>query len=137
MKIFKKKQIATIYSRCLNLVRRKPAEFVLFKKLRCYGICDYENDVLEIDHRKDMLRTAYHECVHYLYPDWSETQVLYAESRLINNTTILENARFLKHLSIKLYKSALQQSLKMHRKKRAKRSTKNETRNSRSGRKRR
>jgi hypothetical protein len=130
MKILKKKEIAGIYLRCLNLVRRKPPEFVLFKKLRCYGICDYEKDVLEIDHRKDMLRTAYHECVHYLFPEWSETQVLYTESRLINNTTILENARFLKHLSIKLYKSALQQSLKMHRRKRAKRSNKNETRNS-------
>jgi hypothetical protein len=130
MKILKKKEIAGIYLRCLNLVRRKPPEFVLFKKLRCYGICDYEKDVLEIDHRKDMLRTAYHECVHYLFPEWSETQVIYTESRLINNTTILENARFLKHLSIKLYKSALQQSLKMHRRKRAKRSNKNETRNS-------
>lgn len=136
MKILKSKEIAGIYLRCLNLVRRKPSEFVLFKKLRCYGICDYEKDVLEIDHRKDMLRTAYHECVHYLYPGWSETQVIYTESRLINNTTILENARFLKHLSIKLYKSALQQSLKMHRKKRAKRRNKNETRNSRSRRKR-
>jgi hypothetical protein len=70
-------------------------------------MCDYENDVLEIDHRRDILRTAYHECVHYLYPDWSETQVLYAESRLINSLSILDITKFLKYLAIKLYKGEL------------------------------
>jgi hypothetical protein len=32
--------------------------------------------------------------------------VLYAESRVINNVSILENAKFLMHLSAKIYSSA-------------------------------
>lgn len=117
MKKFSKRQLNQIHEKCLNLVRRKPPSFLIFKKLRCYGICDYESDVVEIDHRKDMLRTAYHECVHYLYPDWSETQVLYVESRLINNLSLLDITRFLKYLAIKLYKSELQKSLAKKKKK--------------------
>jgi len=111
-----KKDIGVIYRRCLWLIRQKPPEFVVFKKLGICGWCRYDEDILEIDHRKDLLRTAYHECIHYLYPDWSETKVLYAESRVINNVSIFDNARFLKNLINKIYKSALQQLLSEHRK---------------------
>lgn len=113
MKKLKKYQLNQIHEKCLNLVRRKPPSFFIFKRLGgyYYGWCDYEKDVLEIDHRKDMLRTAYHECVHYLYPDWSETQVLYTESRLINNLSLLDITRFLKYLAIKLYKAELQKNI--------------------------
>jgi len=103
------KHITEVYKKCLNLIRRKPAGFVVFKKLRYYGWCKEAEDILEVDHRKDMLRTAYHECIHYLYPDWSETQVLYAESRVVNNCSILENVKFLKCLSDKVYVSVLRQ----------------------------
>jgi hypothetical protein len=126
----KNKEVMDVYTRCLNLVRRKPAEFLVFKKLRYYGLCDYENEVITIDHRKDMLRTAYHECIHYLYPEWSETAVLYAESRVINTVTVLDNARYLKHLSAKIYKSALSQFLSERRVAAKKRKT-NGTRNTR------
>jgi hypothetical protein len=107
-------------------VRRKPAEFFIFKKLKICGWCLYDEDVVVIDHRKDMLRTAYHELVHYLYPDWSESQVIYAESRIVNGVTILDNARFLKMLSVKTYESAL---IKERRARRKKKKSKNEARN--------
>ncbi|NBO36931.1 hypothetical protein EBU91_05305, partial [bacterium] len=81
---------------------------------------DFNMEVLEFDHRKDFIRTAYHECVHYLYPDWSETKVLHVESRLINAIPTFETARFLKYISIKLYKSELQKTLIKKRKKRKK-----------------
>jgi hypothetical protein len=110
MRKLNKKHITEVYKKCLNLIRRKPPGFVVFKKLRYYGWCKADEDILEVDHRKDMLRTAYHECIHYLYPDWSETMVLYAESRVVNNCTILDNVRFLKHLSDKVYKAVLKQS---------------------------
>jgi hypothetical protein len=58
----------------------------------------------------ELLTTAYHECIHYLFPDWSETQVLYTEKRVINGVTQLENAAFLKHLSFKIYKSEIQRN---------------------------
>jgi len=108
MKKLTKEQLADIHNKCLNLVKRKPPEFFLFKKMRCYqGTCDYNSETLEFDHRKEFIRTAYHECVHYLYPDWSETQVLYTESRLINSLSVLDITKFLKYLAIKLYKGEL------------------------------
>ena len=110
MRKLNKKHITVVYKKCLNLIKRKPPGFVVFKKLRYYGWCKPDEDILEVDPRKDMLRTAYHECIHYLYPDWSETMVLYAESRVINNCTIFDNVRFLKHLSDKVYKSVLSQA---------------------------
>ena len=107
MRKLNKKHITQIYKKCLNLIRRKHDGFVVFKKLRYCGWCKEEEDILEVDLRKDMLRTAYHECIHYLYPDWCETMVLYAESRVINNCSVFENVKFLKHLSDKVYKSLL------------------------------
>jgi hypothetical protein len=118
-----KKDLQSIYNQCLRLVKRKPPEFFLFRKMReCHGICDYEQDVLEFDHRKEFIRTAYHECVHYLYPEWSETQVIYIESRLINNISLLDTTKFLMNLSKKLYKAELSKTL---REKRAKKIKKN------------
>jgi hypothetical protein len=111
-----KKKISLFHTRCLNLVRRKPPEFFIFKKLGCFGMCDYEQDVLLFDHRKSPIRTAYHECLHYLYPEWSETKVLYTESRMINNLSLLEITQFLKYLAIKLYKNELTKKLVKKRK---------------------
>jgi len=128
MKRLTSKDVKHIYDRCLSLVRRKPAEFVVFKKLKICGWCLYDEDNVVIDHRKDMLRTAYHECIHYLFPDWSESQVVYAESRVVNGVSILDNARFLKHLAMKAYKSALQRDLKLRRA-RKKQKYQNEARN--------
>ena len=102
-----KKQLSLYHTRCVNLIRRKPPEFMVFKKLGIYGWCRYEDDVLLVDHRKSPIRTAYHECLHYLYPEWSETKVLRIESRMINKLTMLEIAQFMKYVSIKLYKSEL------------------------------
>ena len=108
-KISKKelKELNLFHIRCLNLVRRKPPEFFVFKKLGCFGWCDYELDMVALDHRKSPIRTAYHECLHYLYPEWSETKVLRVESRMINNLSMLEITNFLKYLAIKLYKGEL------------------------------
>jgi len=121
MEKLSKRDLASIYNQCLRLVKRKPPEFFLFRKMRaCHGICDYEMEILEFDHRKDFLRTAYHECVHYLYPSWSETKVIYTESRLINNISLLDTTRFLRDLSNKLYKAELHKSLMEKRKRKYK-----------------
>ena len=126
MKKLTKRQLIHIHNRCVNLIRRKPPTFFIFKKLGdCDGICDYENDVVKLDHRRDVVRVAYHECVHYLYPDWCETQVLYTESRLINTLSVLEVALFLKYLSEKLYKGELKKIGLEKRKKKKKKIYKN------------
>jgi hypothetical protein len=99
-----------LYTRCLNLARRKPAEFFLFKKMRgAHGYCNWTD--LEFNPSGELLATAYHECIHFLEPDWCETQVRYAESRVINVSTLLDHALFLKYVAAKLYKSELQRHI--------------------------
>ena len=123
-----KSDVRHIYRRCLSLVKCKPPTFFNLRKLRgVHGYCNWTD--LEFDTRGELLATAYHECIHYLFPDWSETMVLYAESRVINNVTLFDNARFLKYLTDKIYKAALKENLALKRKKN--KSKKNETRNTR------
>lgn len=120
-----KKQLSLYHNRCVNLIRRKPPEFLVFKKLGIYGWCVYEDDVLLVDHRKSPIRTAYHECLHYLYPEWSETKVLRVESRMINKLSMLEIAQFMKYVSIKLYKSELSKKIFKTRKANKRKKAKN------------
>jgi len=104
-------KVKKLYDRCLNLVRKKPTGFLLFRKMGSFqgkiihGYCNWTD--LEVNPKGELLVTIYHECVHFLEPDWSETQVIYAESRLINCMSFLDHARFLKYAALKLYKSEL------------------------------
>ena len=124
MKKLTKRQLVQIHNRCINLIRRKPPSFFIFKKMRGFdGSCNWTD--IEIDPRTNLISTAYHECVHYLFPDWSETQVLYAESRLINSLSVLDITFFLKHLAIKLYKGEVQKIISEKRKKKKKKIYKN------------
>jgi hypothetical protein len=104
MKTLQKEELEILYDQCFNLVKRQPAGFIIFKRLKIHGWCIYEDDIIEIDHRKDVISTAYHECIHYLYPDWSEAQVIYAEKKLINNTPIIDTLYFMKQILNKLCK---------------------------------
>jgi hypothetical protein len=106
-----KKKLSLYHTKCVNLIRRKPPDFLVFKKLGIYGWCIYEDDLILVDHRKSPIRTAYHECLHYLYPEWSETKVLRVESRMINKLSMLEIAQFMKYVSIKLYKNELSKKI--------------------------
>jgi hypothetical protein len=107
MKIMNKKEIQKIHEKCLKLVKNKPASFFNLKKMKTYvGSCNWTD--IELDHRRDLLSTAYHECVHYLYPSYSETMVKYIERRIVNTCDFLDISYFLKLLSNKLYRSELQ-----------------------------
>lgn len=56
----------------------------MLKKLKgVHGYCDWDDGIL-LDYRKDLIPTIVHECIHYIEPNWSEAQVMYAESRVIN-----------------------------------------------------
>lgn len=102
-----KKKVLALYKRCLSVVKRKPPEFFSIRRLRgAMGYCSWDD--IELGFKSELLGTAYHEIVHLLYPEWPETQVLYAESRILNTCTSLQNALFLKHLFIKIHKSELQ-----------------------------
>ena len=98
------KQAKNLYIECLNLVKTKPPEFFGFRKMRgTVGLC-YFTDI-ELDYRREIIGVAFHELIHYIYPEWPETTVLYAESRIMNACNSLEIATFLKHLANKLYKA--------------------------------
>jgi hypothetical protein len=110
-----------LYKRCLKLVKQEEPEFFIFKKMRgTQGICDWES--LEFDYRKEFVRTAFHECIHYIHQEWNESMVLYAESRVINVVTPFDVARFLKSLIDKVYKAELARNLHIKKEKRAKKS---------------
>jgi hypothetical protein len=110
MKKLTRKQIEEIHEKCVNLVKRKPAEFFQFRKMKAsVGLCNWTD--IELDYRRDLLSTAYHECVHYLFPDHSESMVKYIESRIVNVCEPLDLAYFLKILANKLYKSELQKRI--------------------------
>lgn len=101
-----KKDLETLYQKVLNLVRYKPAEFFNLRKMRgTVGLC-YFTDI-ELDYRRDIVPTAFHELFHYIHPEWSESMVKYAESRLINFCSPLEIATFLKYLADKIYKAEM------------------------------
>jgi hypothetical protein len=109
-----------LYKRCLKLVKQEEPEFFIFKKMRgAQGICDWET--LEFDYRKEFVRTAFHECIHYIHQDWNESMVLYAESRVINVVTPFDVAKFLKALINKVYKAELSRNLTLKSKEKAKR----------------
>lgn len=110
MKSLTKEQIEEIHEKCVKLVKRKPADFFQFRKMKAsVGLCNWTD--IELDYRRDLLSTAYHECVHYLFPDHSESMVKYIESRIVNVCKPLDLAYFLKILSNKLYKSELQKQI--------------------------
>jgi hypothetical protein len=92
----------------IRLVKTKPPSFFHIRKLRGYaGWCVWEDtslgDHIQLDYRSSLLSTAIHECVHYLFPHWPETQVRYAEKRIINNVDTLNLSKLLLELTNKIY----------------------------------
>jgi len=106
MKQLSAEEVRKLYEQCLRLVKPKPPEFFGLRKMRgTVGLCYYTD--IELDYRRDIIPTAFHELIHYLRPDWSESMVLYAESRVINHCSCIEIATFLKYLANKLYKAEM------------------------------
>ena len=103
---FSNRQLNSIYDKCLELVKSKKPNFFSLRKMRGFAGWCYD-DFLEFDYRKDIIPTMFHECIHYLYPEWSETKVLYAEKKLINHISTVKIAYFLKLISQKIYRNEL------------------------------
>jgi beta-galactosidase GanA len=47
----------------------------------------FEDDTahVKLDFRRDIISTLIHEFLHHIHPEWSESDILRAESRLINS----------------------------------------------------
>jgi hypothetical protein len=108
---FTKRQLNKLYLDCLDLLNKQKPKFFHLRKMRgIWGLCYYDDDKLEFDYRYSIIPTMFHECIHFLYPNWSETKVLCAESRLMNFITPLQVAECLKIFANKLYRSELKKS---------------------------
>ena len=62
-----------------------------FKKLRDYRgyihhdpACNETQAVVTLDHRDNVLSTLIHEAIHYIYPSYTECQVLLLEREIVN-----------------------------------------------------
>jgi len=91
-----------IFNKILKLIKTSNASFFRFKKLKgAMGYCEWEDGIL-LDYRRELLPTLVHECIHYLNPEWTETEVLYAEKRIINTISIKQAIKLLKAFAINL-----------------------------------
>ena len=77
------------FTRRLYYLLRKHPDNIDFRKLGggVYGYYEPETDEITIDHRRDLIPTLIHESLHKFHPDWSETDVLHEESRIVNFLT--------------------------------------------------
>ena len=79
-----KDEVELLFNRVLECIKDQERGYFVFKKLKgVHGYCEWEDGIF-LDYRKDLIPTIIHECLHLLEPDWSEAQVLYTESRIIN-----------------------------------------------------
>ena len=80
-----------LFQKIIALIKKSKRGFFILKKLNdgAHGYCDWDDGII-IDYRRDFIPTIIHECIHFLEPEWTEKQVMYAESRVINNITDTE-----------------------------------------------
>lgn len=73
-----------LFERIIICIKKQKKGFFILKKLKgVHGYCEWEDGIL-LDYRKDFIATIIHECIHFIEPNWSEKQVCYSESRVIN-----------------------------------------------------
>lgn len=81
-----KEESIIIFNKIIECIKKQKKGFFVFKKLKTvHGWCEWDSIVL--DYRKELIPTIIHECIHLIEPTWSETQVSYAEKRVINSIT--------------------------------------------------
>jgi hypothetical protein len=82
-----KEESLSLFERIVESIRKQKKGFFTLKKLKgVHGYCEWEEGII-LDYRKEFIATIIHECIHLIEPDWSEAQVVYSESRVINTIT--------------------------------------------------
>lgn len=82
-----KEESLSLFERIVESIRKQKKGFFILKKLRgAHGYCEWDEGIV-LDYRKEFIATIIHECIHLIEPDWSEAQVVYSESRVINTIT--------------------------------------------------
>jgi hypothetical protein len=77
--------------RCYRLLA-DPDTVLRHKRLKgnLHGLAFSVVQSMTVDFRKDALSTIIHECLHIIYPDWTEKCVIAAEKGIVDNMTQLQ-----------------------------------------------
>jgi len=77
-----RKQLRYIFRRILQRIKQKPHGFFQFRKMRGVRGLWVCGDMIEIDHRKEIVPTIIHEVLHDLYEYNPEKWVYQVESKI-------------------------------------------------------
>lgn len=78
-------------NRMYRLFKEQPCLFTLKKLRGVHGWCIKDEktfDSVLLDYRCDLIAALIHECLHYLYDEWSETKVLEMERNILNQMSL-------------------------------------------------
>jgi len=77
-----KKKLRYIFRRVLTRIKEKPDGFFKFRKMRGTRGLWWGGDLIEIDHRKEIIPTIVHEVLHDLYESKNEKWIRQVESKI-------------------------------------------------------
>jgi hypothetical protein len=77
-----KTRLRYIFRRVVQRIKQKPKGFFQFRKMRGTRGLWYYGDLIEIDHRREIIPTIIHEVLHDLYQAKSEKWIYQVESKV-------------------------------------------------------
>lgn len=97
-----KKEICQYVRKIHRFLNNSTKNTVIFKKHRGYrGMIHFEESerLITLDPRDKVISTLVHEILHDMHPNWSETDILEMERKLINSMSNTQIKNILKKLS--------------------------------------
>lgn len=64
-----------------------------------YGYYYREEEIIELDYRRDIIPTIIHEFLHHQHDDWCETKVVQKEHKIINMISASQARNIMKRLA--------------------------------------
>ncbi len=94
-KDFTHKELINIIRRLYRIFEKHPEKFTIGKLFGLHGHISYYSgnkrgisiDRISLDHRGEFFATIVHECLHYLYPNAEEENVLALEKKIMRELT--------------------------------------------------
>lgn len=83
--------------------KRIAYKYQINKRIRWYGTCDYDNQVITINPAKgDVINTIIHEDLHRKHPSWNEKRVIDETKKVETRLTIKQSRDLLDDLLRKI-----------------------------------
>jgi hypothetical protein len=94
--------VSNNYKKIKNFICKKNVVFIItpIRNKNEHGLCLSTKDskskiIIIIDPRKEFLSTLIHECLHGVYPSYSESKIKRIEKVIVNKSTSLQFKNFL------------------------------------------